>query len=1108
MWGRPKGGPWRAKILPGITRDVQKELVALGQALYGEMRPNAGYKSEGFAEFLRGWITGEIAVEKVAPKFNAWFEKNILSIEKVGKELHNTRRLGRAWFQMTPEERVGWSMTQIGPAAKRFREAALRARNRFRRSSVPGAMKRALYESGEPIERFAREIERLRARQARERNRPTPEKMAAGRNPYRVFTLLRNAADKRVEGFIKRGVVDQTGKSLGPALQEATQLVRGKEFEFASWLLARWTLKLARKKKPQETGVSIQDARITVESYRSPDFELAAHKISLWSNAVLEYAALASPGYRQIVERIRADDPDGWYIPLLRDFLGDLPPTSGGGRGGGAGGSPFPRRHGSGRAVKNPFLGLINTARRIVASSDRQRVLSLMVQWASILPNSAHLIEEIPRDVAVTRLKIAEIEKALKKKNIRLKHVYEDLGEKIDPNAILSFYDLEDVPTDPRVVSMVDGLNRTRWYFIEDPTILEALGSVDMPVRLHPILQMVRAVGRPMAKMVRAGTTEFVPSFSIMNLLRDFPGMLTNQKSLPGVHRLFIHWLQSMLEAAAGAVAPGAQKKDHFDLVDRIGVGKAQMLSQDISYTDTGIRNLFRNKVQMALDPRNHFNFIRELIQFPEVAPRLAEFKTIARQVGFTNMADFEALPFDERMDKAVEMGEGYRQITGDFGAGGTLTQEYGQLVPFMTSAIQGPRTTLRRLKENPERVIPKILSVIVLPSLYLWWKNKDEEWYHQIPKRQRQLFWHVRIGKDVVRIAKPFEIGQFGSLAEILADTWYRQDPATAGEFFTDFLETGWLGTAFDVVAPPVLPVPAQWAIEHWKNRIDYFDRPIVPESMLLRQVPPEQQYGTFTARAAIVAGEHLGISPYRIEHATRRFFGTLGGDLLHFIAGTGEQGRDIDTGEPSDTPFIGRFFKRGGLSPHQSQAVDELQDAYEQALQRQADRNNPETAEERKRRLILEDAIHCAYLLGMVRSQTADFKKRQYLNWERARCARQALEGIIDPTVLKDLRREAQSLKFEIDDRNGKLDGQERQREVERLTARILLLPEGPHRRELRARRKKFSAQWQRLLRPAQVRRLLQKYRQEQEPAPIREARERVRQARRGAQLQTTEP
>src|SRR5690606_7928634 len=54
IYGRPKGTPWKKPLISG---KLQKELSALGRALYGDTVPAGGYKREGFAEFIRIWLT-------------------------------------------------------------------------------------------------------------------------------------------------------------------------------------------------------------------------------------------------------------------------------------------------------------------------------------------------------------------------------------------------------------------------------------------------------------------------------------------------------------------------------------------------------------------------------------------------------------------------------------------------------------------------------------------------------------------------------------------------------------------------------------------------------------------------------------------------------------------------------------------------------------------------------------------------------------------------------------------------------------------------------------------------------------------------------------------
>ena len=59
------------------AQQIRAELGALGKALYGNRKPTGGYKSEGFAEFVRLWITDRDLAKQKAPRFWTEFQDRL-----------------------------------------------------------------------------------------------------------------------------------------------------------------------------------------------------------------------------------------------------------------------------------------------------------------------------------------------------------------------------------------------------------------------------------------------------------------------------------------------------------------------------------------------------------------------------------------------------------------------------------------------------------------------------------------------------------------------------------------------------------------------------------------------------------------------------------------------------------------------------------------------------------------------------------------------------------------------------------------------------------------------------------------------------------------------
>ena len=160
---------------------------------------------------------------------------------------------------------------------------------------------------------------------------------------------------------------------------------------------------------------------------------------------------------------------------------------------------------------------------------------------------------------------------------------------------------------------------------------------------------------------------------------------------------------------------------------------------------------------------------------------------------------------------------------------------------------------------------------MLTLPALWNWWANKDEEWYRNLPRRERYLYLKRTPAPKCIRSAAPDWASAFVTTPVALLDSWYLQDPASAREA---------LKHIFSVTQPLDYPVLLGAAKEQWQNRIDFFDRPIIPRGEL--DLLPGQQRSEYTSQLAKELGDLFpgNISPRRVDAALRQVFGGVGGD------------------------------------------------------------------------------------------------------------------------------------------------------------------------------------------------------------------------------------
>jgi hypothetical protein len=309
---------------------------------------------------------------------------------------------------------------------------------------------------------------------------------------------------------------------------------------------------------------------------------------------------------------------------------------------------------------------------------------------------------------------------------------------------------------------------------------------------------------------------------------------------------------------------------------------------------------------------RNPVDHLRELLSITESAPRIAELRAVADDIGWE-----PGKPMTP--DQAVQLGLAAKRVTTDFSAAGDVSRILNQAIPFYNPALQGTRTFLRAFKNNPQRATLLGLALFTAPTLALWWKNKDKEWYRAMPWRERYLYTNLDDGQNVWQIPRPFEWGNaFMVIPEAVMDSWYRQDPEAA---------TKAMGHVFDTTNPADYPVLLKMAKEQWSNRIEFWNRPIVPRSEV--DLPAAEQMGPYTSRLAVGINRAFpDVSPRRVDAAVRAYFGGVAPDVMQLL-GLGSSRMDRNW-EGSDFPVFGTLLRRGGEFNAQNQHINDFWDIY----------------------------------------------------------------------------------------------------------------------------------------------------------------------------------
>lgn len=406
------------------------------------------------------------------------------------------------------------------------------------------------------------------------------------------------------------------------------------------------------------------------------------------------------------------------------------------------------------------------------------------------------------------------------------------------------------------------------------------------------------------ASWLRAGST-VTAGFAITNALRDTisAGVFSKHGFLPVVDTFkgLAHFL----------------KKDqlYWDYV-KSGGAHAAMVSLDRDYLSGHLRELFSRKSTLSKVARNPMEVLRAISEATEVATRLGEFSNARK--GYTGL--YSRLTKTNLNPKSLgEASIASRDITIDFSRTGTHTKTANKVVAFFNATIQGGDKLVRAWRDDPKGMTIKSTLFITLPTIALWYLNKDNSAYQELPQWEKDTFFHIPAGDKFIKIPKPFELGLlYGTTFERMLQYFDDKSTGRNGVGFK-----GLVDRAIDTLLPDVLPTALSPVWEWWSNYSKFRQRNIVPQSQ--EKLPDKLQYGSNTSMVARKIGDTFNVSPYKVDNTIMGYGGNLarlGLDITDAISGANEK---RPTKGVTELPEIRRFFAK----PYQSS--DSVQRVYD---------------------------------------------------------------------------------------------------------------------------------------------------------------------------------
>lgn len=229
----------------------------------------------------------------------------------------------------------------------------------------------------------------------------------------------------------------------------------------------------------------------------------------------------------------------------------------------------------------------------------------------------------------------------------------------------------------------------------------------------------------------------------------------------------------------------------------------------------------------------------------------------------------------------ALEAAWEAREVATDFAKmpRSELWAKYLRTVPFMNAGIQGLDKTAREIFEikgemkgsNLTRLtdakLKFLLSGAVLTGMtgILWLMNQDDDRYKALTPDQKARFWWIFPPGDSepIKIPRPYDIGHiFATIPETTFDYIKDRDGKAAAE------NLAW--TMVNTLGIGDYPGILQPMVEAARNET-FTGAPIIPEYMLNR--PAEYQYNDRTPILYRNIGQALGVSPLMAEHFTKGY-------------------------------------------------------------------------------------------------------------------------------------------------------------------------------------------------------------------------------------------
>ncbi len=580
----------------------------------------------------------------------------------------------------------------------------------------------------------------------------------------------------------------------------------------------------------EKEDLAKETVRLFEQQYGKDELQEFQRKLQAYSDALLDFYAESGKLSKETLAEIKK--LNRYYVPFKRIFEeyeinGRVPKLSKETLASSA--SPVKSRKGSKRQLISPFESMVRNTYDILNAAERNYTNKNMVDA------------------------LQDIQKYNLKQGRAL-----GLIQKIPAKDIRPYFDIKTQEVRLALTNKAPkGKIITTWengkptYYEVAPEYYDVLYQNETKVN-----EITRVLSIP-SRWLQAGAIVYDPTFPMRNIPRDqTSAWFYSQYGYNPTD--FIRGIASMIK-----------KDDMFQKWMASGADQSFLVASDMilskDYANEKVGKGLRRKWDSY--KRNPLLALQDFSRASEMGTRIGAFKNAYKKTGDVYKAMAEA-----------------RDISADYGIHGASMRQISPLFPFLNARMQHTRMSVNAMKNNPAKFLLKGLA-ITAPAILNWLLNNydddDKELYQSLPTWRRVGLWNIRIpGTDhFFPVPKGLFGVIFGSSIESFLDYTVKDDPRILKELPDQlFQEFSPLGNVSELIPFPIRP-----QVEIWANKKGYTGRSIIPEAY--KDLKPSQQYFESTPEIFKKIGETIGISPLKMDHYIKSYFGGAGIGAVNIV-------------------------------------------------------------------------------------------------------------------------------------------------------------------------------------------------------------------------------